>query len=111
MHPLRCAACFQSRVHPKTRTPVISVLFCGAVSAVLALFVPLDELADLTSMGALFAFCVVSAGVLFRWVGVAAVPMCCFGMCCALLRCAAGLWGCKAHCIRAAPVQWRLQLP
>lgn len=55
-----------SRVHPKTRTPVVSVLFCGAVSAVLALFVPLEELSDLTSMGALFAFCVVSAGVLFR---------------------------------------------
>lgn len=56
----------QSRVHPKTHTPIVSVLFCGAVSALLALFVPLDELSDLTSMGALFAFCVVSAGVLFR---------------------------------------------
>lgn len=55
-----------SRVHPKTQTPVISVLFCGAVSAVLALFVPLEELSDLTSMGALFAFCVVCAGVFFR---------------------------------------------
>jgi APA family basic amino acid/polyamine antiporter len=53
-------------VHPKTQTPIVSVLFCGAVSAVLALFVPLEELSDLTSMGALFAFCVVCAGVLFR---------------------------------------------
>jgi amino acid transporter len=75
---LSCACCYascrlQSRVHPKTRTPVISVLFCGAVSAVLALFVPLEELSDLTSMGALFAFCVVSAGVLFRWAGAASV--------------------------------------
>jgi APA family basic amino acid/polyamine antiporter len=33
---------------------------------VLALFVPLEELSDLTSMGALFAFCVVCAGVMFR---------------------------------------------
>lgn len=57
----------QSRVHPKTQTPVVSVLFCGCVSAVLALFVPLEELSDLTSMGALFAFCVVCAGVMFRW--------------------------------------------
>lgn len=66
-------ACSQSRVHHKTRTPVVSVLFCGAVSAVLALFVPLEELSDLTSMGALFAFCVVSAGVLFRWGAVTAL--------------------------------------
>eukprot|EP00878_Enallax_costatus_P009963 GHUV01010401.1.p1 GENE.GHUV01010401.1~~GHUV01010401.1.p1 ORF type:complete len:422 (+),score=60.12 GHUV01010401.1:2000-3265(+) len=55
-----------SRVHPRTQTPVISVLFCGAVSTLLALFVPLADLADLTSLGALFAFCVVSAAVLFR---------------------------------------------
>lgn len=58
--------CCQSRVHPKTQTPVTSVLFCGAVSAVLALLVPIGELADLTSLGALFAFCCVSAGVIFR---------------------------------------------
>lgn len=68
--PLCCCPCLlvspQSRVHPKTRTPVVSVLFCGAVSSVLALFVPLEELSDLTSMGALFAFCVVGCGVLFR---------------------------------------------
>jgi len=56
----------QSRVHPKTHTPIVSVVFCGCVSAMLALFVPLEELSDLTSMGALFAFCVVSAAVLFR---------------------------------------------
>lgn len=61
-----CFSALQSRVHPKTQTPIVSVLFCGAVSAVLALFVPLEELSDLTSMGALFAFCVVCAGVLFR---------------------------------------------
>lgn len=59
----------QSRVHPRTQTPVVSVLFCGCVSAVLALFVPLEELSDLTSMGALFAFCVVCAGVMFRCAG------------------------------------------
>lgn len=64
--PTRLLLCLQSRVHPKTQTPVISVLFCGCVSAVLALFVPLEELSDLTSMGALFAFCVVCAGVFFR---------------------------------------------
>jgi APA family basic amino acid/polyamine antiporter len=56
----------QSRVHPKTHTPIVSVLFCGILSAVLALFVPIGELADLTSLGALFAFCVVCLAVIFR---------------------------------------------
>jgi amino acid transporter len=80
-------ACLQSRVHPKTRTPVVSVLFCGAVSAVLALFVPLEELSDLTSMGALFAFCVVSAGVLFRWGGAGFAAVYCI----VVVGCAAGV--------------------
>lgn len=56
----------QSRVHPRTQTPVVSVVFCGLVSAVLALFVPIGDLADLTSLGALFAFCVVCLAVIFR---------------------------------------------
>ncbi|WIA13510.1 hypothetical protein OEZ85_007083 [Tetradesmus obliquus] len=55
-----------SRVHPKTQTPIFSTVFCGLVSAVLALFVPIGELADLTSLGALFAFCVVASAVMFR---------------------------------------------
>jgi APA family basic amino acid/polyamine antiporter len=53
-------------VHPKTQTPIVSVVFCGLLSAVLALFVPIGELADLTSLGALFAFCVVASAVMFR---------------------------------------------
>lgn len=55
-----------ARVHPRFKTPVISVLFCGCLSAVLALFVPITSLADLTSLGALFAFCVVCSAVIFR---------------------------------------------
>jgi amino acid transporter len=43
------------------------VVFCGLLSAVLALFVPIGELADLTSLGALFAFCVVALAVMFRY--------------------------------------------
>lgn len=61
------AAVPQSRVHPKTQTPIFSTVFCGLVSAVLALFVPIGELADLTSLGALFAFCVVASAVMFRY--------------------------------------------
>jgi amino acid transporter len=63
---LPASAVLQSRVNPKTQTPVFSVVFCGLLSAVLALFVPIGELADLTSLGALFAFCVVSLAVMFR---------------------------------------------
>lgn len=55
-----------ARVHPKTQSPIVSVLFCGMLSAILALFVPITQLADLTSLGALFAFCVVCAAVLWR---------------------------------------------
>ncbi|KIZ00795.1 basic amino acid/polyamine antiporter, APA family [Monoraphidium neglectum] len=55
-----------ARVHPKTQTPIVSVVFCGLLSAVLALFVPITQLADLTSLGALFAFCVVCSAVIFR---------------------------------------------
>jgi hypothetical protein len=71
-----CLPALQSRVHPKTQTPIVSVLFCGAISAVLALFVPLEELSDLTSMGALFAFCVVCAGVLFRCASYPPITIC-----------------------------------
>jgi hypothetical protein len=57
-----------ARVSARTQSPIIAVLACGALSAVLALFVPLEALADLTSMGALFAFCTVALAVLFRCV-------------------------------------------
>ncbi|MFB7248411.1 amino acid permease [Streptomyces populi] len=52
------------RVHPGSGTPVASTMAVGVLVAVLAAVVPLDELADLTSMGTLVAFTVVSVGVL-----------------------------------------------
>jgi amino acid transporter len=58
----------QANVHPKTQTPIASVVACGLLSALLALFVPIGQLADLTSLGALFAFCVVCLAVIFRCV-------------------------------------------
>jgi APA family basic amino acid/polyamine antiporter len=53
-----------AEVSPKTGTPVWNTLVVGAGVALLAGFVPLDELADLTSMGTLVAFAVVSIGVI-----------------------------------------------
>lgn len=52
------------RVSPRTGTPVFSTLLTGGFVAVLAAVFPLDLLADLTSMGTLAAFAVVSLGVL-----------------------------------------------
>lgn len=52
------------KVHPRTKTPVRNTLIVCAVVSVLAAFVPLSVLADLTSMGTLVAFGVVSAGVI-----------------------------------------------
>ena len=52
------------RVDPRTLTPVHNTIIVGIFISVLAAFIPLDILADLTSMGTLVAFAVVSAGVI-----------------------------------------------
>ncbi|MFF4651203.1 APC family permease [Streptomyces sp. NPDC001380] len=53
-----------ARVSPRTGTPVWNTVVVGAGVALLGAFVPLDVLADLTSMGTLVAFAVVSVGVM-----------------------------------------------
>ncbi|GII23015.1 amino acid permease [Planosporangium mesophilum] len=51
------------KVHPRFGTPwVITIITCAVVAA-LAGFIPLSELSELTSIGTLFAFVVVSIGV------------------------------------------------
>ncbi|MXM65910.1 amino acid permease [Streptomyces sp. HUCO-GS316] len=52
------------RVNPHTGTPVFATVVTAAFMAVLTAVFPLDTLADLTSMGTLAAFSVVSLGVL-----------------------------------------------
>ena len=52
------------RISPRTGTPVANTVIVGAFIAVLAAVVPLDKLMDLTSMGTLVAFAVVSVGVI-----------------------------------------------
>ena len=52
------------KVSPRTGTPVRNTLIVSTFVAVLAAVVPLDTLADLTSMGTLVAFTVVSIGVM-----------------------------------------------
>ena len=53
-----------ARVHARTHTPVHNTLIVCALVAGAAALVPLDVLADLTSMGTLIAFAIVSVGVI-----------------------------------------------
>jgi amino acid transporter len=53
-----------SRLHKKYRTPAFSTLLTGVVVAIPSLFLSLKEVTDLTSIGTLFAFVLVSGGVL-----------------------------------------------
>jgi APA family basic amino acid/polyamine antiporter len=52
-----------SRVHPTFRTPYRITILVGVLVATLAGFVSLDTLADLTNIGTLFAFMLVSIAV------------------------------------------------
>lgn len=53
-----------SKVNEKTQTPVISTWVTALLCAFFGGLVPLDKLADLTNIGTLFAFTVVSIGVI-----------------------------------------------
>lgn len=53
-----------SKVHPKYKTPSFATIVTGFVVAVPALFMNLTMVTDLCSIGTLFAFCLVCAGVL-----------------------------------------------
>ncbi len=53
-----------SRLHPKFKTPAFSTIITGIIVAIPSLFLNLTEVTDLTSIGTLFAFVLVSGGVL-----------------------------------------------
>ncbi|KAB2349592.1 amino acid permease [Actinomadura rudentiformis] len=52
-----------SAVHPRFGTPYRSTIIMGVIVAALAGFIPLSKLAELVNIGTLFAFVVVSVGV------------------------------------------------
>jgi len=54
-----------SAIHPKYKTPWFATVITGLVVAIPALFTNLTEMTDLTSIGTLFAFVMVCAGLLF----------------------------------------------
>jgi APA family basic amino acid/polyamine antiporter len=53
-----------SKVHPKFRTPYITTIITCVVVAAVAGFVPINVLGEMTSIGTLFAFVVVSIAVI-----------------------------------------------
>lgn len=53
-----------SRIHKKYKTPYFATIITGLVVAIPALFMNMTEVTDLTSIGTLFAFVLVCAGVL-----------------------------------------------
>jgi basic amino acid/polyamine antiporter, APA family len=55
-----------SSIHPRFHTPWFATIITGLVVAIPALFMNLTEVTDLASIGTLFAFVVVCAGVLFK---------------------------------------------
>ncbi|CAE8610797.1 unnamed protein product [Polarella glacialis] len=55
-----CAA----RIHPRFKTPYITTIISGIICATASGVLPIDILADMTSIGTLFAFILCSVGVI-----------------------------------------------
>jgi len=53
-----------AKVHPKFRTPHVTTILTGVFVGLFAAFANIDEVVQLTNIGTLFAFAIVSAGVL-----------------------------------------------
>jgi APA family basic amino acid/polyamine antiporter len=53
-----------AKVHPKFRTPHVTTILTGVFVGGTAMFTSLDEMVDLTNIGTLFAFFLVSIGII-----------------------------------------------
>src|SRR6185503_16396697 len=56
---------FFAKVHPRFKTPYVGTILTGLFVATFAAFANIAEVVDLTNIGTLFAFVLVSAGVIF----------------------------------------------
>jgi basic amino acid/polyamine antiporter, APA family len=86
-----------SRVHPRFKTPANGTVLTGIIVAVPAAFLDINDAIELCSIGTLFAFVLVSAGVLvlrrlepdrprpFRCPWVPVVPLCSIATCVLLM--------------------------
>jgi APA family basic amino acid/polyamine antiporter len=82
-----------AKVHPRYRTPWVGTILTGCFVATFAAFANIAEVVDLTNIGTLFAFVIVSAGVIvlrykepdrprpFRVPGVPFTPLISIGAC------------------------------
>jgi APA family basic amino acid/polyamine antiporter len=82
-----------SRVHPRFHTPYLSTILVGVTVSAIAAFVPLEDLVHLVNIGTLFAFVIVSGGILvlrrteperprpFRCPWVPWIPLAAIGAC------------------------------
>ena len=66
---------FIAKVHPKYRTPYVGTILTGLFVATFAAFANIAEVVDLTNIGTLFAFVLVSLGVIvLRRIGAGSGP-------------------------------------
>jgi basic amino acid/polyamine antiporter, APA family len=63
-----------ARVHARFRTPYLTTIITGSIVAVAAALTPINVVAELCSIGTLFAFVIVSAGVIVLRYTRAEVP-------------------------------------
>ena len=57
-------AAWAARVHPRFRTPYVTTILTGVFVGIPAMFVDINEAIEFTNIGTLFAFVLVSVGVI-----------------------------------------------